>query len=95
MAHKKTSAEKRHEQSERRRMRNKAVKSRVRTSVKHFLEAVDKKDQTLAQEKLRVVQSELDNAYRKGVVKRNPCARKKSRMFRLYNKTFVEQTKAE
>ena len=76
-------------------MRNKAVKSRVKTSVRRFLEAVDKKDPVLAQEKLRVVQSELDNAYRKGVVKRNPCARKKSRMFRLYNKTFAEQSNAQ
>ncbi len=86
----KTSAEKRHAQSEVRRMRNRAVKSRVHTSVRKFMDAVLKKDQTLALEKLKVVQSELDNAYRKGVIKQNPCSRKKSRMFRLYNSTFAQ-----
>jgi small subunit ribosomal protein S20 len=85
----KTSAEKRHAQSEVRRMRNKAVKSRIHTSAKKYLEAVQKKDQDLAQEKLRVLHSELDNAYRKGVIKLNACARKKSRMANLFNVTFA------
>ena len=48
-----------------------------------------KKDQPLAQEKLKVLHSELDNAYRKGVIKLNACARKKSRMAVLYNVTFA------
>ncbi len=85
----KSSAEKRHAQSEVRRMHNKAVKSRVHTSVRKFMDAVMKKDQALAQEKLKVLQSELDNAYRKGVIKLNSCSRKKSRMFNLYNVTFA------
>lgn len=70
-------------------MRNKAVKSRIHTSAKKYLEAVQKKDQDLAQEKLRVLHSELDNAYRKGVIKLNACARKKSRMANLFNVTFA------
>lgn len=85
----KTSAQKRHEQSEVRRMRNRAVKSRIHTSARKYLEAVQKKDQPLAEEKLRILHSELDNAYRKGVVKLNSCSRKKSRMAHLYNKTFA------
>ena len=89
MSVKKTSAEKRHAQSEVRRMRNKAVKSRVHTSLKKYMEAILKNDQPLAQEKLKVLHSELDNAYRKGVIKLNACARKKSRMAVLYNVTFA------
>ena len=89
MSVKKTSAEKRHAQSEVRRMRNKAVKSRVHTSLKKYMEAILKKDQPLAQELLKVLHSELYNAYRKGVIKLNACARKKSRMAVLYNVTFA------
>jgi small subunit ribosomal protein S20 len=92
---KKTSAEKRHAQSEVRRMRNKAVKSEVHTSVRKYLEAVQKKDQKLALEKLRALESELDNAGRKGVMKANAVSRKKSRMANLYNVTFAAPAKAE
>lgn len=88
MAGKKTSAEKRFEQSEVRRRRNKAIESKVRTSVKKYLESIDKKDQVLALSNLSLLQSEIDKAYTKGVIKWNACARKKSRMANLYNKTF-------
>ncbi len=94
MSVKKTSAEKRHAQSEVRRMRNKAVKSEVHTSVRKFLEAVQKKDQKLALENLRALESELDNAGRKGVMKANAVSRKKSRMAKLYNVTFAAQANA-
>lgn len=89
MATKQTSAEKRHAQSEVRRLRNKAVKSRVHTSARKYLDAVQKKDKDLALATLKDFQSELDNAYRKGVIKLNAASRKKSRMYNLYNKTFV------
>ncbi len=89
MSVKKTSAEKRHAQSEVRRLRNKAVKSECRTSAKKFVAAVQNKDQKLAQETLKALQSTLDNAQRKGVLKRNAVSRKKSRMFKLYNVTFA------
>ncbi len=94
MSVKKTSAEKRHAQSEVRRMRNKAVKSEVHTSVRKFLEAVQKKDQKLALENLRALESELDNAGRKGVMKANAVSRKKSRMAKLYNVTFAAKANA-
>lgn len=89
LATKKTSAEKKHAESEVRHLRNKAVKSEVHTSVRKYLEAVQKKDQELALKNLRAVESELDNAGRKGVMKRNAVSRKKSRMARLYNVTFA------
>ena len=89
MSVKKSSAEKRYAQSEVRRLRNKAVKSEVHTFVRKYMDAVQKKDQKLAEEALKVLNSELDNAGRKGVMKANAVSRKKSRMARLYNVTFA------
>lgn len=86
---KKTSAEKRHEESEVRRLRNKAVKSECHTFARKYVAAIQKKDQKLALDALKTLQSELDNAVRKGVMKRNAASRKKSRMAKLYNVTFA------
>lgn len=91
MSVKKTSAEKRHAQSEVRRIRNKAVKSRCHTAERAFVEAVQKKDKALAEEKYKVLQSELDTAFRKGVKKRNAVARKKSRMMKFFHKNFTAE----
>ena len=85
MAGKKTSAEKAFAQSEARRLHNKAIKSECRTYAKQFVEAVQKKDEKLAQEKLKTLVSRLDSARSKGVLKRNAVSRKKSRMMKLYN----------
>ena len=85
MAGKKSSAEKRHAQSEVRRLHNKAIKSTCRTYAKQFVEAVQAKDQKLAEEKYKQLQKELDSARSKGVLKRNAVSRKKSRMMNLYN----------
>ena len=95
MAKNRTSAEKRHAQSEVRRLRNKAVKSEVHTFVRKYLEAVHQKDAAVALEALKKVQSELDNAQRKGVMKRNAVSRKKSRMYHLYNVTFKAEAAAK
>ena len=86
---KKSSVEKRFEQSEKRRMHNKAIKSECRTYAKQFVEAVQAKDQKLAEEKLRILTSKLDSARSKGVAKRNAVSRKKSRMQNLFNATFA------
>ena len=89
MAGKKSSAEKRHAQSEVRRLHNKAIKSTCRTYAKQFVEAVQAKDQKLADEKYKQLQKELDSARSKGVLKRNAVSRKKSRMMNLFNTTFA------
>lgn len=91
MAGKKTSAEKRHAQSEVRRLHNKAIKSTCRTYAKQFVEAVHAKDQKSAEEKLRRLVKELDSARSKGVLKRNAVSRKKSRMMKLYNVSFAAE----
>ena len=92
MARNQTSAQKRFAQSEVRRMRNKAIKSECRTYVKQFIEACLKKDQQLADAKLRQLSGRLESAYGKGVLTRNAVSRKKSRMAKLYNVTFAAKT---
>jgi small subunit ribosomal protein S20 len=82
---KRSSAEKRHRQSEERRFRNRAAKSSVRTSAKKFVTLVHKKDIGEAEAALRDMIKKIDTAARKGIIKKNAAARKKSRMQRLFN----------
>ena len=98
MAKKKSSAEKRHRQSEERRMRNKAAKSAVRTSVRKFILLAQKKDMPVNAEAkaeteaaLRDMVKKIDTASRKGIIKKNAAARKKSRMQRFYNSRLTAQ----
>jgi small subunit ribosomal protein S20 len=85
LAKKSSSAEKRHRQSEERRMRNKAVKSAVRTSVKKFIVLARKKDLPASEAALKEMVKKIDTASRKGIIKKNAAARKKSRMQRYFN----------
>jgi small subunit ribosomal protein S20 len=94
LAGKKTSAEKRHEQSVRRRLRNKAAKSAARTYARKYVEAVHSKDQGAASEALRTLVKTLDTAAGKGILAKNAAARKKSRMMKLYNVTFAPAREA-
>ena len=90
MAKKKSSAEKRHRQSEERRLRNKSVKSSVRTSAKKFVVLARKSDRSSAslgeaETALKDMIKRIDTAAQKGIIKKNTAARKKSRMQRLFN----------
>jgi small subunit ribosomal protein S20 len=85
LATKKSSAEKRHRQSEERRLHNKAVKSSVRTSAKKFVVLARQKAVGEAEAALRDMIKKIDTAARKGIIKKNSAARKKSRMQRLFN----------
>lgn len=80
------SAVKRHKQSEKRRMRNRAVKASARTCAKKYTTAVNAKDLEKAGLLLKKLAHELDSAARKGIITKNAAARKKSRMQKLYNK---------
>ncbi len=94
MATKKSSAEKRHAQSEVKRLHNKAIKSSCKTYARQYVEAVHAKDKALAETRLKTLVSNLDSARSKGVLTRNAVSRKKSRMTKLFNATFAaEQAK--
>ncbi|MDN5304866.1 MAG: small subunit ribosomal protein [Fusobacteriaceae bacterium] len=79
MAHSK-SAKKRVVIAERNRVRNQAIKSRVKTMVKKVLLAVEAKDAETAKAALAVAYKELDKAVTKGVLKKQTVSRKKSRL---------------
>jgi small subunit ribosomal protein S20 len=77
------SAAKRLKQSEIRRVRNKAVKSRTKTEIKRVLAAVEAGDVKAAEENFKVAAKKLDQAGSKGVIHKNAAARQKSRLQRL------------
>ena len=79
MAHSK-SARKRVEVAERNRLRNQAVKSRVKTFVKKVLAAIEIKEVETAKSALVLAQKELDKAVTKGILNKNSVPRKKSRL---------------
>lgn len=76
-----SSALKRMRQNEKRRLRNRAVRSQVRTAVKTARTALD---QTGGDARVAVVDAirALDRAVTKGVLHRNTAARKKSALAR-------------
>lgn len=74
------SARKRIRQTEKRTVRNKARKSRVRSFLRKVEEAVKSGDKAAAQEAFRAAQPELQRAATKGVVHANTVARKLSRL---------------
>ncbi|MHC4713104.1 MAG: 30S ribosomal protein S20 [Planctomycetota bacterium] len=74
------SARKRVRQNEKRRLRNKAVRSSVRSAVKSFRKLVDAGDLEAARTRYDIVQKKLDQAVSKGVFHRNTASRYKSRL---------------
>ncbi len=74
------SAIKRHNQSVRRRERNQAVRSSVRTLVKKVRAAIESRDPEAIERKIREVNRMLDKAVTKGVLKRNTASRKLARL---------------
>jgi small subunit ribosomal protein S20 len=79
------SAMKRIRTSERRRVRNAAVRSTIRTAVKSARTALDGGQADQARETLHRTIQALDKAVTKGVIHRNAAARKKSRLTRQLN----------
>jgi small subunit ribosomal protein S20 len=79
------SAMKRIRQSEKRRVRNAAVRSAVRTSVKGARAAIEAGQADQARETLLHTIRVLDKAVTKGVIHKNTAARRKSRLTRQLN----------
>ena len=77
---KRPTALKRDDQNEKRRIRNKAFRSSVRTSIRKLEEAIAKKDASVTQEVLNDVYSLMDKGVKKGVYKLNKASRTKSRL---------------
>ena len=75
-------SQKRHRQSEKARMRNKAVRTRVKNSIKEVRSAIRVNDKDHAQSALRRANSVLDRAASKGVIHRRKATRRISRLSR-------------
>lgn len=80
------SAKKRIKVIETKTMRNKAIKSKVKTAIKKVDAAVAAGDAALAKACLRDAISEIDKATKKGVYHKNTSARKISRLSLAVNK---------
>jgi small subunit ribosomal protein S20 len=71
-------AKKRDLQNEKRRARNKAFKSRIRTAIRALVDSKDKNEETTPH--LNKIYSLMDKGVKKGIVKQNKANRFKSRL---------------
>lgn len=79
------SAIKRHKQSEKRRLRNAAVKTAIKSQVKKVRTAADGGDASEAENQLKRAVTLLDRAVTKGVLHRNNASRRISRLTTAVN----------
>jgi len=77
------SAQKRLRQNEDRRLRNRAVKSSIKTQLRKVHEAVEAGNIEQAEQEFRVAAQKLDRAGQKNVIHRNRASRTKSRLQKL------------
>ncbi len=80
------SQQKRNRTNERARLRNKSVKSSLRTAVRAFREAAEAGEKDKATELLVSTSRQLDKAASKGVIHKNQAANKKSALAHALNK---------
>ena len=80
------SALKRHRQSEKRRVRNQGLKTRLRHLVREVRTAIASNDANTAAQTFAHATRALDKAVTKGVLHRNSAARKVSRLARAVGK---------
>lgn len=71
---------KRDMQAEKRRLRNKAFRSSVRTAIRQFDESLPKGDPSTVKQKLDAIYSLMDKGVKRGVYKQNKANRTKSRL---------------
>jgi len=74
------SALKRARQTEKKTVRNRANKSRLRSALRSLREALDKGDKAAAQTAYRATVSVVDKGVQKGVLHKNTASRYKSRL---------------
>lgn len=79
------SALKRHRQNQKRRLRNKIIRSQLKTSVKSYVTAIESKDKAAAQEAAKAAISTISKTASKGVIHKKTASRKISRLARKVN----------
>lgn len=79
-------AAKRMKQIEKKRMRNKQVKTRMKTAVREFILSLKKGDRQQAAHNFTMAKRIIDKAATKGVIHKNFAARKKSQLAKKLSK---------
>lgn len=74
-------------QNQRKKIKNLKVKREIKTALKEFRKALDKKDSQAAEAALPKVYKTLDKAASKKVIHRNKASRKKSRLAQRLKKS--------
>ncbi len=77
------SAKKRAKQSEKRRLQNMGLRSKMRTQIKNVLKAVEKGDKEAAVALYAAATPVIDSMINKGIVNKNKAARHKSRLNKM------------
>ncbi|MFN3920948.1 MAG: 30S ribosomal protein S20 [Caldimicrobium sp.] len=86
------SAKKALKQSEKRRMRNRMFKSRVKTEIKKFLNYLEAGDLEKSELQLKRAQSLLHKGVSKGIFHKNKAANKISKLFAKLNQAKAKLT---
>ena len=73
-----TSALKRIRQTQKKNLRNRILRSKLRTELKKFWQLIEKKQTDEGQKQLPLVYKSIDKARTKGVINKNLASRKKS-----------------
>lgn len=81
---------KRERQNNKRRLRNRMVKSRIHTTFKKVIAAINEKNREKVEDIFRDYMSFVDKAVKKGVLHKNNAGRKKSRLALKIKKAFNE-----
>lgn len=81
-ASRRPTALKRDIQNEKKRLLNKAFKSKVRTAMNSFESAVKSQEKELISQSLNYVYSLMDKGVKRGIFKANKAARTKARFFK-------------
>lgn len=79
------SQEKRDRQNIKRRIKNRLLKTRIKTDQKRLAEAVNSKNIEEAEKNFGILSKHLDKAVKKGAVHKNFSANKKSKAAKLVN----------
>jgi len=79
------SAKKRVKVTEKKRLRNKQVKTQVKSAIKRFDQAIANQNPETAKEELNHAKKVIDKAVSKGVIHKNNAARKKSQLATKFN----------
>ena len=82
------SQKKRNRQNETARLRNKSVRSELKTRARNAIDSAEAGDSTAANGALRDAQKRIDMAASKGVLHKKTAARRKSRLAKQVNKSL-------